>query len=122
MEEKTICALRWILEILERHEIEYQITGGFAAKLYGSLCELHDIDIDIPNASMQKILPDVAEYITYGPAHFRDAKWDMQLITLNYKGQEIDIGGIDTLRISNKRRTERQSTTSSQFLQAGVCD
>ncbi len=106
MKKQTVDALKWIVDILNIHHVQYQLTGGFAAKLYGSSRELHDIDIDIPNASMQKILPDVAEFITYGPAHFRDAKWDMELMTLDYNGQEIDVGGINTLRISNKERTE----------------
>jgi hypothetical protein len=43
-------ALRWIIGILDRHNIQYQITGGFAAKLYGSSREVNDIDIDIFNA------------------------------------------------------------------------
>lgn len=31
--------------------------------------------------------------MTFGPDHYVDEKWDLQLTTLNYKGQEIDIGG-----------------------------
>ncbi|MFZ2522802.1 MAG: hypothetical protein WAW92_00245 [Minisyncoccia bacterium] len=40
-------ALRWIVNILESKSIQFQVTGGFAAKLYGSQRELADIDIDI---------------------------------------------------------------------------
>ena len=46
-QEKTVDALRWIVGILEKKNILYQISGGFAAKLYGSSRPLNDIDIDI---------------------------------------------------------------------------
>lgn len=104
--QKTLDALTWIIDILNKNKIQYQITGGFAAKLYGSPRDLNDIDIDISEKYFPTILPYISQYITYGPARFTDNKWDLDLITLNHKGQEIDIGGIDTLRISNKERTK----------------
>ncbi len=105
MEEKTLIALRWIVGILDTHTIPYQIAGGFAAKLYGSPRPLNDIDIDISEKRFTEILSEIQPYITYGPARYKDGKWDLELITLNYKGQEIDIGGADDARISNKGRT-----------------
>jgi hypothetical protein len=62
-------ALRWIIGILDRHNIQYQITGGFAAKLYGSSREVNDIDIDICEKEFQKILSDISHYLIDGPAH-----------------------------------------------------
>ncbi|TSC85895.1 MAG: hypothetical protein G01um10148_803 [Parcubacteria group bacterium Gr01-1014_8] len=107
MEDKTINALRWILEILHRNEVEYQITGGLAAKIYGSPRPLNDIDIDLSGKSFPTIVPEISEYITFGPARFKDGKWDMDMISLNYQGQEMDLSGIDNdPRISNKPRTE----------------
>ena len=35
-DEKTIDALKWIVGILNKHNIPYRIGGGFAAKMYGS--------------------------------------------------------------------------------------
>lgn len=105
MQDKTIEALRWIVDILEAHHIQYQIGGGFAAKLYGSPRPLNDIDIDISEKHFQEILPEIKPYITYGPQRYADGKWDLGLITLTYRGQEIDIGGADNTRISNKART-----------------
>ncbi len=44
-EQKSIDALRWIVEIFNRHNIPYRIGGGFAAKVYGSTRPLKDFDI-----------------------------------------------------------------------------
>jgi hypothetical protein len=104
--ETVANALRWIIGILHRRAIEYQMTGGFAAKLYGSPRELNDIDVDICERDFKTILPDISDYVIDGPAHYNDGKWDGEFITINYRGQRIDIGGIDSLRITNKKRTE----------------
>ena len=53
----------------------------------------------------QTILPDISHYLIDGPAHYNDGKWDGEFITINYRGQHIDISGIDSLRITNKGRT-----------------
>ena len=106
MPKKTADALRWILGILTEKNIDYQISGGLAAKLYGSSRELHDIDIDISEKHFSSILPELSTYITYGPKRLNDGKWDCALLTLEYGGQEIDLCGIDTMRMSNKERTK----------------
>jgi hypothetical protein len=106
MEQKALYALRWLTEILNRHHVEYQIAGGFAAKVYGSPRELNDIDIDIREKDFQTIMPDIAPYVTVGPTRFNDGKFDCDFVALDYKGQHIDISGTDTLRMSNKERTK----------------
>lgn len=106
MEEKTLNALRWIIGVLNTNGIQYQISGGFAAKLYGSPRKLNDIDIDISERFFSKILPEIKAYITFGPERFKDGKWDLELVTLNYFGQEIDLGGIDSAQISNFDRSK----------------
>jgi len=106
METKTIDALKWIVGIFNRYNVPYRIGGGFAAKLYGSPRSLRDIDFSISEKYFSIILPEISEFITYGPGRYKDAKWDCELITLNYHGQEIDISGTDTIRMSNKERTK----------------
>lgn len=91
--EKTEVALRWIVEILERHRVPYQIGGGFAAHVYGSRREIADIDISIPEEKFNVLLSDIQEYLTYGPAQYVDPEWDLLLMTLSYQGQEIDFAG-----------------------------
>lgn len=103
--QKAKDALRWIVGLLNAKHIPYQISGGFSAKLYGSPRPLNDIDIDIPDGKFEDILPEVKDFVIYGPAHYQNGKWDLTLMTLNYYGQEIDIGGSDSAKVSNQERT-----------------
>lgn len=106
MEKRTTEALRWMVGIFNKHQIPYQISGGFAARVYGSKRPLNDIDFDISERFFHLIVPEISKHIVYGPARFKNEKWDCDLITLNYHGQEIDISGADTIRIHNKERTK----------------
>ncbi|MFA5773424.1 MAG: MazG-related protein [Candidatus Paceibacterota bacterium] len=105
-EEKTKNALLWITEILNKHNIPFQISGGLSAKLYGSPRPLNDIDIDIPEEGFKKIINDVKEYIIFGPKQYIDKKWDLKLMTLNYFGQKIDIGGTEYLKIFDSKNNK----------------
>ncbi len=103
MEERnTEEALRWIVGLLNTHSIPFQISGGFAARLYGSSRELADIDIGIPDDRFEELYPEVKEYITFGPVRYLDEEWDLKLMTLKYKNQEIDIAGEDDIKIFDK--------------------
>ena len=61
-----------------------------------------DIDIDIPEDDVDKIIEDVSEFITFGPDRFKSDTWDFSLMTLNYNGQEIDICGAYKSKIYNR--------------------
>ena len=98
-------ALLWIVSILNNKKIPFQISGGFAAKIYGSPRELNDIDIDILDENFPDIFEDVKQYIIYGPENYKDEKWDALLMTLNYEGQDIDITGTTNGKISNKDKS-----------------
>lgn len=106
MEQKTINALKWIVEVLDKHSISYRIGGGFAAHVYGSNRPVNDIDISLSGTHFPTIASEVTEYITAGPKHYSNEKWDCDTLSLNYHGQEIDITDIDTLLMSNKEKTE----------------
>jgi len=93
MNYKLENALKWIIAILEKHNVPFQISGGLAANIYGAKRIVNDIDLDVPEDKMEILLPDIQQYITFGPAQYKDKRWDLKLITLNYGGQEIDIGG-----------------------------
>lgn len=102
MESRIVQALQWIIEILQQQKIPFQITGGLAVKIYGGKRPVRDIDIEIPDNCFDKLVPLVQNYIIYGPERYQDAYFDLLLIKLNYKGQEIDISGADTPRLFNK--------------------
>lgn len=103
----TTASLRWITGLLSRHGLEFAISGGFAARLYGATRALNDIDIDIkaPEGLSQNLrvfdvlMADVAPYIIDPPQRYVDARWDMDIMTLNHAGQEIDVGIGNDIRI-----------------------
>jgi hypothetical protein len=101
--EKTF---KWIVGVLNKHQIPFVITGGLSAKSYGSPRSLNDIDIDIHDKDFGLILEDIKPYIVSGPAHYEDERWNLLLATLNHEGQEIDLSGGDTLKICDARTGE----------------
>ena len=96
-------ALLWITDILNKHHIPFQISGGLAAITYGATRFLVDIDIDIPDEKFDVIKNEVVKYIIYGPERFKSDKWDLLLMTLNYYGQEIDLSGVDSACLFNQQ-------------------
>ncbi|WP_131774993.1 MazG-related protein [Legionella anisa] len=94
-------ALVWITNILQRHNISFQVAGGLATRAYGSTRELADIDIDIAESDFDKIKEEVHSFITFGPDQFKDEHWDLLLMSLNYHGQVIDISGAHRTKIYN---------------------
>lgn len=111
--KNTKAAFLWIVGILRKNKIPYQITGGFAAKIYGSKRPLADIDIDIPENSFDKILPEVKNYITFGPKQYRAQGFDVLLMTLKYKGQLIDLSGARKCVIFNKTKNRWEKTPAN---------
>lgn len=91
--KNTEKAFLWITEIIEKLVIPYQISGGFAGRAYGVERELADIDVEVADVEIQKIFQEVKPYVTFGPARYIDKNWDLELMTLMYQGQEIDIAG-----------------------------
>lgn len=91
--KNSAAAFQWMVGILRRQEIPFLVTGGLAAKVYGSPRELADIDFDVPEERIPDVQALVEEYVIYGPELYRDNSWKLQLMTLDYEGQLIDING-----------------------------
>jgi hypothetical protein len=102
--KNTEAAFRWIVGILNDHKIPFEISGGFAARMYGATRDLADIDLDIPEENFQDILPEVKKHIVFGPARYRDDNWDLFLMTLRYLGQDIDIAGAKARMLDQNTR------------------
>lgn len=116
-------ALAWITEILNKHNIPFRVSGGFAAKIYGSTRELADIDIGMKKNYFPEIISDIEEYLVSKPGIYKDKEWDLFAATLNYKGQEIDLVDIDSLKFFNRKeqRWEDLKHTFSDIVFKEVC-
>jgi hypothetical protein len=97
MEKKTSEALVWIAGVLNDNDIPYRIGGGLATHLYGSGRPVNDIDISLSGKYFPAVVPLVREFITAGPKHYLNEKWDCTTLSLEYRGQEIDLTDADTL-------------------------
>lgn len=110
-DEKIHTALSWIVEILNRHNVPYQIVGGLAAQAYGARRPLVDIDLYVPLEAATGLLEEIRPYITREPIPHLSASWDLIYLALNYQGQDIEIGDSSTNpRFFNRRdgRWEQQ--------------
>ncbi len=99
----TKSALSWIVQILNELNIEFEIDGGLAASVYGSTRALADIDINIEKKDFNLLVPKVKQYIKYGPELYKDAHWELYLLTLKYAGQIIDIGAVDEMKYFSRK-------------------
>lgn len=106
MDKNTEVAFRWIVNILRDNKIPFQISGGFAAKLYGSNRPLYDIDIDLPDKYFQQLESLVKDYVIFGPERYHDKNFDLLLMSLKYQGQEIDISGSETDQLYNVKTNQ----------------
>ena len=109
MQKNTEGAFKWIVGLLQENKIPFQLSGGFAARLYGANRPLYDIDIEVQDRYFDKILPLVKDYIIYGPQRYLDQTFDVLLMTLKYEGQEIDISGCESDRLYNKNTKQWES-------------
>lgn len=100
---KTESAFHWIVGILHDNNIPFVITGGFAARLYGSQRELADIDVVIPVGSLSRIADIIKPYAIFGPGQYKDENWDLYMATLEYEGQEIDLCENETTKFFNQK-------------------
>jgi len=122
LNDKIVSALSWIIEILDRNHIPYKIGGGFAAKVYGSPREVNDIDISLSGKYFELIVPEVKEYITAGPQHYLNEKWDCNTLSVNYQGQDIDMTDVDTLLMTNLEKTEWMKVKEKRLYDAVLTD
>jgi hypothetical protein len=84
-------AFDWITTLLDELGHSYVVVGGLAANVYGSKRPLCDIDIDVPMFALREIANLAQAYVTFGPSRFRDEQFDIELLTLRYGEQEIDL-------------------------------
>jgi hypothetical protein len=92
-------AFHWIVNLLHEQGLPFVVVGGLAANVYGGRRPLNDIDIDVPSHSFTKLMPHVKQFITFGPARYHDREFDIQLMSLRYAEQEIDLTAAESIRL-----------------------
>lgn len=95
-------AFKWIISLLQELKASFVIVGGLAANAHGTKRNLADIDIDVPKNVFDELIPQVKEYIVFGPSNYCDNEFDIELMTLNYEGQEIDLTVAETIKLYDK--------------------
>lgn len=98
-QEKIGQALRWVVSLLTRYEIPYQICGGMAAKAYGATRPLVDIDFYAAlqeSPHFQEFLKEIHPYLIGEWSPHLSASWDIIYLALNYQGMQIEIGEATT--------------------------
>lgn len=87
-QERAVC---WLINGLEEAAVCYQFSGGFAGNLHGSLWPLHDIDIDVAQQDLPRLVARMQPYIVEPLGFYEDAEFRLHLLRLQYEGVEIDI-------------------------------
>lgn len=106
-QEKISQALGWIVSLLKRHAIAYQISGGLAARAYGATRPLVDIDLCASlqeSPQRQTFLEEIRPHLIREWGPYLSASWDIMYLALTYRGMQIEIGeGSAYRRIYNRR-------------------
>jgi hypothetical protein len=113
-------ALGWLVSLLNRYEIPYQIVGGLAAKAYGARRPLVDIDLYAPLDRAQAALAEMRPYVIREPLPHRSAAWDLVYMALDYQGMLIEIGDSAAKPRFYNRRDQRWEPQLIDFASANI--
>lgn len=92
-------ALEWIIDFLDARNIPYLICGGLAARAYGAMRPLHDIDLYVPGHDYERVVRFGQDFISYGPDRWAHNDWDVDYVQFTYLGQKIEVGSSHNIRI-----------------------
>lgn len=84
-------ALEWISGRLDETGVPYQVAGGLAARAHGASRRLNDVDIYVPEGSLEDLRPALADHHHHGPHRYRDEQWDCYFMEVGYRGEEIEL-------------------------------
>src|SRR3989344_1360460 len=101
--QNYIDVLQWIVGIFRQHNIPYVLTGGTAARIYGSPRRVIDLDFDIPDQDIQSVADSLKQYVVSGPEMHTGGAFTNILLELEYNGVPIDIGGADSPKTFNRK-------------------
>ena len=98
-------ALKWIVGILKKNRIQFNVLGGLAAYAYGSRRMLIDIDLSMSRKNMEKLSKLTERYVVEFPWDIASSTslWKGYYMELNYKGIAIEIGESENTQYLNKK-------------------
>lgn len=85
-------ALKWLITLLDRHHVPYQVVGGLAAQAYGATRPLVDIDLYVPLEQAKLALEEMRPYLQREPLPHRSDSWDLIYLALQFEEVWIEIG------------------------------
>ena len=101
-EDETCAALAWLVVLIDKASCPYQIVGGLAAKAYGSMRPLVDIDLYVPGKCLEKLSALAGSYLLHPPTYHKDDAWDLTYMSVMYGNQKIEIASSDNAKIFNR--------------------
>jgi hypothetical protein len=85
-------ALAWIVEVFELHGVPYQVVGGLAARAYGAVRPIVDVDLYVPFELAGAALEEIRSHVYWGPEHYVDDCWDLTYLKADFRGQKVELG------------------------------
>jgi hypothetical protein len=105
--------LKFLVEILSQHNIEYQFTGGLAGNVYGSTWPLHDIDLEVAQNDIGRVADIFKDYTVRPLSRFVDEEFDLMLLGLRINQVDVEINQVEDAWIfTNGIRTQLNTDLS----------
>jgi hypothetical protein len=105
--------LKFLVEILSQHNIEYQFTGGLAGNVYGSTWPLHDIDLEVAQNDIGRVADILQDYTVRPLSRFVDEEFDLMLLGLRINQVDVEINQVEDAWIfTNGIRTQLNTDLS----------
>lgn len=92
---KQLDVLFRLVEYFNINNISYQVTGGLAGNLYGSLWPLHDIDIELNLDNLYTVEKQFSAFVVQPVARYVDEEFDIWLLKLVVESVEVDINAVE---------------------------
>jgi hypothetical protein len=113
-------ALSWIISLLARHGVPYQIVGGLAAQAYGATRPLVDIDLYVPYEQAQAALEEIRPSFVREPLPHLSPSWDLVYLALAYQGMYMEIGDSSANPRFYNRRDQRWESQPIDYARSNI--
>lgn len=97
--------LIFLIETLQKNNIEFQISGGLAAIIHGVARPLYDIDLEIHKEDVETIHTLFKDYITEdwnNDLDGADDQFDIWMMKLEIDGVPVDINQVEEVYLISK--------------------